>query len=97
MALVDRLVAKGCQPNLVTYGAVVNGLCKRGEIDLALLLLKKMDKAKIEVNLVIYNTVIDGLCRYKHVDDALDLFSEMEKKGVRPNVFTFSGGGQADV
>ena len=40
VALVDRMVAKGCQPNLVTYGAVVNGLCKRGEIDLALYILK---------------------------------------------------------
>lgn len=75
------------------YGVVVNGLCKRGEIDLVLFLFKKMDKVKIEVNFVIYNIVIDGFCRYKYVDDVFDLFSEMEKKGVRLNVFIFSGGG----
>lgn len=56
---LDRMVEKGCQPNLVTYGVVANGLCKRGNIDLALDLLKKMDKVNIEANVVIYSTVIE--------------------------------------
>ncbi|KAL0710646.1 hypothetical protein Bca4012_017624 [Brassica carinata] len=77
------MVEKGCEPDLVTYGAVVNGVCKRGNIDLALILLKNMEKGSV----VIYNTVIDGLCKYKHVDDALNMFNEMENKGVKGNVY----------
>lgn len=63
MALVDRMVEKECEPDVVTYGAVVNGVCKRGNVDLALVLLKNMDKGKIKVGVVIYTTVIDGLCK----------------------------------
>ncbi|CAH8313053.1 unnamed protein product [Eruca vesicaria subsp. sativa] len=62
----------------------------RGDIDLALDLLKKMDKRKLEANVVIYSTIIDGLCKYKHVDDALNLFNVMENKGIKGNVVTYS-------
>ncbi|CAA7022860.1 unnamed protein product [Microthlaspi erraticum] len=33
VSLVERMMLKGCQPDELTYGALVNGVCKRGETD----------------------------------------------------------------
>lgn len=58
------MVVKGCQPDLFTYGVVVNGICKRSNTDFALYLLRKMEEGKINI-VVIYSKIVDALCKYK--------------------------------
>ncbi|CAI9277485.1 unnamed protein product [Lactuca saligna] len=90
-------------PNVCTFSTLLNGLvledrfskpkglCKSGNNDTAIALLKLMDEKGCKPNVVTYNTIIDSLCKDKMVDDALNLFKEMVfHKGILPDVVTYT-------
>lgn len=52
----------GYNPNTITYGTLVNGLCKVGKTNEAIGLLRKMDEQNLELDVVLYSTIIDSLC-----------------------------------
>ncbi|KAL6195337.1 hypothetical protein ACLB2K_030956 [Fragaria x ananassa] len=79
-----------CVPNVVTFGTIIKGLCRRGDNNAAIQLLRKMDERGCEANIVIYSTIIDGLCKDTLVVDAMNLFSEMISRGIAPNVVTYT-------
>ena len=87
MALIDRMMDNGCQPDEATYGPVTNRMCKSGNTASALDLLRKMEDRKVNPQVVTYSMIIDGLCKDGSLDDALRLFNEMETKGMKANVF----------
>ncbi|XP_031125415.1 pentatricopeptide repeat-containing protein At1g62670, mitochondrial-like isoform X3 [Ipomoea triloba] len=74
----------------ITYGTVINGLCKAGHTQNALDLLVVMQKEGPKPDTIAYNTVIDSLCKDRMVDQALGLLSEMIERGVPPNIFTYT-------
>ncbi|PPS11918.1 hypothetical protein GOBAR_AA08739 [Gossypium barbadense] len=90
VSLFDELTEKGLVPNARVYGALIDGLCKTGQMEAAQLLLKDMQSQKIVVNQVIINTLLHGYCRKGMMDDALRLVAVMEKKGFKPDVFTYN-------
>ena len=61
MDVLDYMIARGCEPNAVTYTALIYGLCKKGEIDKATEFLNDMIAKGHEPSALTYNTVIDGL------------------------------------
>ncbi|XP_059441835.1 pentatricopeptide repeat-containing protein At1g63080, mitochondrial-like [Corylus avellana] len=80
----------GYKPNAVTYGTIMNDLCKIGEITVAIRILRKMEKGNLELNVVMYNTIIDSLCKDRLVNEALNFLSEMKNRGIRLDVFTYN-------
>ncbi|XP_074287393.1 uncharacterized protein LOC141612496 isoform X2 [Silene latifolia] len=91
--LLDVAVVKlGIQPSIVTYGTMVKGLCRTGDNERALHLLRQMnsDPEGCKPNLIIYTTLIDSLCKHKLVTEALKLFSIMKTEGIKPDVFTYT-------
>jgi pentatricopeptide repeat protein len=54
--LVDRMMTQGCMPSAVTYGFLLQGLCRTRQADEACALLGMLP----EVNVVMLNTVIRG-------------------------------------
>ncbi|XP_074279736.1 uncharacterized protein LOC141605006 [Silene latifolia] len=91
--LLDVAVVKlGIQPDIVTYGTMVKGLCGAGDNAGALDVLRRMNSHPngCKPNLVIYNTLIDGLSKDKLVTEALNLFSVMKTEGIKPDVFTYN-------
>ncbi|KAF3560522.1 hypothetical protein DY000_02012306 [Brassica cretica] len=101
--LLDRMVETGHQPDVVTYGTIVNGLCKMGDTVSALNFLKKMEESRIKVDVVIYSSIIDRLWKDGRHSDAQNLFSERERwsdglrllremleRKIDPDVVTFS-------
>ncbi|CAA7022864.1 unnamed protein product [Microthlaspi erraticum] len=82
VALVERMVLKGCQPDLLTYGAL--------HPDDALNLLTEMEKKGIRPTLFTYNTLISCLCNYGRWEDAAGLLSDMIEKKINPDVVTFN-------
>ncbi|KAL9998488.1 putative tetratricopeptide-like helical domain superfamily [Helianthus debilis subsp. tardiflorus] len=68
---------KLCEPNVVTYSTMIKGLCKVGNNDIAIGLLRLMDERGCKPDTVVYNTIIDSLCKDKLIEDAYKLFSEM--------------------
>jgi len=75
--LYNDMLTCGVLPNVFTSNILVHSLCKVGELDLALDLLRSA-----EIDTVTYNTVIWGLCKQGLVYRAFAFLSEMVKKGV---------------
>ncbi|CAL5322092.1 unnamed protein product [Camellia sinensis] len=87
----DENVENGFQPNVITCGIIMNGLCKIGNTSAVILLLRKMEKiGGFEPGLVQYSMVIDSLCKDRLVTEAFKLFLEMIGKVISPDVITYT-------
>ncbi|MFS7926441.1 putative tetratricopeptide-like helical domain superfamily [Helianthus anomalus] len=77
---------KLCKPDVVMYSTMIKGLCKFGNNDIAIGLLRLMDERGWKPNVVVYSTIIDSLCKDKMIEDAFKLFNEMVfAKGIQPD------------
>uniref|UniRef100_A0A1D1XZY5 Pentatricopeptide repeat-containing protein At3g61520, mitochondrial n=1 Tax=Anthurium amnicola TaxID=1678845 RepID=A0A1D1XZY5_9ARAE len=85
----------GTRHNVVTFGILINNLCKSRRIDGALQVLDGMlegsSKSVVVPDVVIFNTVIDGLCKVGRLEEGLALLDRMKKELVcAPNVVTYN-------
>ncbi|XP_031494541.1 pentatricopeptide repeat-containing protein At1g06710, mitochondrial-like isoform X2 [Nymphaea colorata] len=78
------------KPNVVTYGALIDGLCKAHKVVEANDLLEAMSRDSCEPNHVVYDALIDGFCKLGKLDEAQSVFQLMGARGYSPNVFTYS-------
>lgn len=78
------------EPNVFTYGALVNGLCKVHRVKDAQNLLATMKAAGCEANHTVYDALIDGFCKVGKLDEAQEVFAKMSEHGYAPNVYTYS-------
>lgn len=86
----DSSGANITEPNVFTYGALVDGLCKAHKVVEARNLLEVMSSAGCEPNHVIYDALIDGFCKAGKLEEAQEIFARMSERGYIPNVFTYS-------
>ncbi|OAY32027.1 pentatricopeptide repeat-containing protein At1g06710, mitochondrial isoform X2 [Manihot esculenta] len=86
-----RVVDSGSkEPNVYTYGALVDGLCKAHRVKEARDLLEVMSMKGCEPNYIIYDALIDGFCKVGKLDEAQEVFTKMLGHGYTPNVYTYS-------
>ncbi|KZV28214.1 hypothetical protein F511_20880 [Dorcoceras hygrometricum] len=78
------------EPNVITYGALINGLCKAHKVGEARNLLDTMWANDCEPNQVVYDALIDGFCKVGKLDEAQEIFAKMSEHGYSPNVYTYS-------
>ncbi|KAL4632501.1 hypothetical protein ACB092_04G055600 [Castanea dentata] len=78
------------EPNVFTYGALVDGLCKAHKVKEARNLLDAMSVEGCEPNHIVYDALIDGFCKAGKLDDAQEVFAKMSEHGYSPNVYTYS-------
>ena len=76
------------EPNVFTYEALVDGLCKAHKVKEARNLLDAMSVEGCEPNHIMYDALIDGFCKAGKVDDAQEVFAKMSEHGYCPNVYT---------
>ncbi|KAL8098203.1 hypothetical protein AgCh_031099 [Apium graveolens] len=81
---------KSMEPNVVTYGALVDGLCKAHRVKEARNLLDVMSSKGCEPNHIVYDALIDGYCKVDKLDEAQEIFSKMSEHGYSPNAYTYS-------
>ncbi|KAF5190750.1 Pentatricopeptide repeat-containing protein [Thalictrum thalictroides] len=84
---------EGCdpmEPNVFTYGALVDGLCKVHKVVEAHDLLDAMSMVGCEPNHVVYDALIDGFCKVGKLDEAQVVFAKMSERGYSPNVYTYN-------
>ncbi|KAJ0860139.1 putative tetratricopeptide-like helical domain superfamily [Helianthus annuus] len=82
---------KLCEPDVVMYSTMIKGLCKFGNNDIAIGLLRLMDERGCNPNVVVYSSIIYSLCKDKLIEDAFKLFNEMVfAKGIQPDVITYN-------
>ncbi|PWA35135.1 tetratricopeptide-like helical domain-containing protein [Artemisia annua] len=84
-----------CEPNIVTYHNMIQGLCRIGNNFTAVGLLRLMDArpgtCKPNFDAYYTNTLICSFCKDKMIDDASMLFKEMvSNKNITPDVNTYN-------
>lgn len=83
------------KPDVVTFGMLVNHLCKSRRVEEALDMLKKMregiDGIRIKPDVILYNTLIDGLCKVGRQEEGFLLMKKMKSEdNCIPNAITFN-------
>ncbi|XP_047177027.1 pentatricopeptide repeat-containing protein At1g05670, mitochondrial-like [Vigna umbellata] len=84
------MVEKGLTPNVVTYTTLVDGLCKRGEVDIANELLLEMSEKGLQPNVCTYIALINGLCKVGNIEQAIKIMEEMDLTGFYPDTITYT-------
>ncbi|KAM3285465.1 hypothetical protein P3S67_024264 [Capsicum chacoense] len=78
------------EPNVVTFGAMVDGLCKAHKVREAHNLLDVMLTEGCEPNHIVYDALIDGFSKVGKLDDAQEIFAKMSERGYSPSIYTYS-------
>ncbi|CAK9174850.1 unnamed protein product [Ilex paraguariensis] len=77
------------EPNVVTYGALVDGFCKAHRVEEARNLLDAMSTEGCEPNHIVYDALIDGFCKVGKLDEAQEVYAKMSECGHSPNIYTY--------
>ncbi|XP_030967398.1 pentatricopeptide repeat-containing protein At3g61520, mitochondrial [Quercus lobata] len=93
--LTTEMKEMNIQPNVVTFGILINLMCKSRRVDDALEVFKKMkegsDGVLVEPDAIMYNTLIDGLCKVGRQEEGLSLVEQMRSQnGCAPNTVTYN-------
>ncbi|GKC40177.1 putative pentatricopeptide repeat-containing protein [Tanacetum coccineum] len=89
------------EKNVVTYGILVNGLCKWGMLmksgGITYCLIGRVDEGRklfdvmmCDHDVISYNVLINGYCKNDVIDKAIGLMDEMCRLKIDPNVVTYT-------
>ncbi|KAG2725374.1 hypothetical protein I3760_01G062500 [Carya illinoinensis] len=97
--LMTEMKAMDIQPNVVTFGILINHMCKSRRVDEALEVFEKMkgkmkggnDGFSVEPNVITYNTLMDGLCKVGRQEEGLTLLHQMRSENkCMPDTVTYN-------
>nr|XP_033517516.1 pentatricopeptide repeat-containing protein At3g61520, mitochondrial-like isoform X2 [Nicotiana tomentosiformis] len=94
--LMNEMKGKEIKPDVVTFGILINHLCKSYKVDEAMQVFEKMggsesDGILVKPDLVLYNTLIDGLCKVGRQEEGFKLMEKMRlESGYEPNTVTYN-------
>ncbi|CAA6658159.1 unnamed protein product [Spirodela intermedia] len=74
----------------VVFNTVIDGFCRKGDMEGAFAMLRRMELAGVRPGCITYNTLINGLCKSQKLEAAAELAGAMATKGVPPSVETFN-------
>lgn len=87
---VIDMIDKVSKTSMVTYGTLINWLCKAGQLEEALELSLKVEEKGFNWNAVIYNTLITHLSKAQRIEEAKILLTSMWDRGCSPTVRGFT-------
>lgn len=73
----------------MTYAALTQALCVKGNLENACKILEDMDKLNVCPNVLVYNMLIAGYFREGNVQEAFRLHDEMLDRGLVPDEKTY--------
>ncbi|KAK1578616.1 hypothetical protein Q3G72_031719 [Acer saccharum] len=85
-----KMVGTNVEITIFSMNIMMDGLCKRGEVEKAKDLMEEMVTRGIEPDIVTYNTLINVYYINGMVDEALKVKSTMEYRGFGPDVVTYN-------
>ncbi|KMZ60272.1 putative Pentatricopeptide repeat-containing protein [Zostera marina] len=77
-------------PDVVSYSIVIRALCRKGELDAALVQLNLMEEKGVIPNVVTFNTILDAFYKKDLPDYAEKIWGMMENRDCTPNVRSFN-------
>ncbi|XP_057444920.1 pentatricopeptide repeat-containing protein At4g31850, chloroplastic-like [Lotus japonicus] len=87
--LLKSMTEKSVVPNLVSFNAVVQGLCEEGRIEEAQKVVEEMNRKGLAPDENTYMSLFELLCDKRKVDKARKVLSEMIDTGFSPSVATY--------
>jgi pentatricopeptide repeat protein len=75
----------GLIPDKVSYGSILDALCRVGRVDDAMFQFNQMINEGQSSNIYIFTTLIDGFSTCGNWEKVEVLFSEMLDRGIHPN------------
>lgn len=88
--IFNQMLASGTCPNFHTHCILLDGLCKSGHDEEALLLLHTMESTESDLRLGFYSIIIARLCKGNKLRLARGFFSRLPLKGFYPNAMTYN-------
>lgn len=85
--IFKKMKETGLIPNAV---AMLDGLCKDGNVQEALKLFGLMREKGTIPEIVIYTAVVEGYTKAHKADDAKRIFRKMQSNGISPNAFSYT-------
>ncbi|XP_045818367.1 pentatricopeptide repeat-containing protein At4g38150 [Trifolium pratense] len=85
--IFKKMKETGLIPNAV---AMLDGLCKDGNVQEALKLFGSMRERGTIPEIVIYTAVVEGYTKAHKADDAIRIFRKMQSNGIKPNAFSYT-------
>ncbi|XP_042513243.1 putative pentatricopeptide repeat-containing protein At5g08310, mitochondrial [Macadamia integrifolia] len=82
------ILKRKVNPDATSFDIVIDGLCKSGQLDVALMLFRDMVRMGCKGNQLIYNNLIDAFCSLNRLEEGLELLKEMKESGFKPTEFT---------
>ena len=89
LAVLEKMAADGCQPNVVTYNSVMSVLVKNGQWNQTLQVFDMLRTSKLAADTRSYSVAISACSKGRKWQKALEFLGEMEAAGVKPNEFTY--------
>lgn len=91
LEILDEIQEKmGLKPNVVSYGSLVNGLCKKGKLLEAEAIFHDMVNRKISPSVQVYNMLIGAYCAVGKIQKARALIEDMKRRGISPSIVTYN-------
>lgn len=95
--LMAKMKERNIKPDVVTYGILMNCLCKTRRIDKALEVFANIRDGgengmySVKPDVIIYNTLIDGLCKVGRQEEGLKMMEQMRSENCcKPNTITYN-------
>ncbi len=78
----------GTEPNIVTYGIIIDAFATRGQPEKMLEYFQRMKEAKIQPNLPTFNILLKGFAACNDINNAVKYWEEMNQLGLHPDETT---------
>ncbi|KAG8056587.1 hypothetical protein GUJ93_ZPchr0002g25945 [Zizania palustris] len=89
--LFDEMVERGVEPDVLAYNALIDALCRGGDITCAHEQLNNMQHSHgLVPNAATYGPFLHAACASKDVRAALRVLDRMRRHALTPNVFTYN-------
>uniref|UniRef100_A0A0E0M0L0 Pentacotripeptide-repeat region of PRORP domain-containing protein n=1 Tax=Oryza punctata TaxID=4537 RepID=A0A0E0M0L0_ORYPU len=90
-SLFDEMVERGVEPDVHAYNALIDALCRGGDITSAQELLSNMQRSHgLVPNAASYGPFLHAACASKDVRAALRVLDRMHTHALTPNLFTYN-------
>ncbi|KAK7313152.1 hypothetical protein VNO77_37614 [Canavalia gladiata] len=91
LELFDEMRTRGVRPNVVTFGTLINLLCKNSRLREAVKVKEDMEMIfKLKPNAYVYTNLIKGVCEIGEFDWAFRMKDEMVRNNLRLDVVVYN-------
>ncbi|KAG2643161.1 hypothetical protein PVAP13_2KG322800 [Panicum virgatum] len=89
--LFDEMIERGIEPDVPAYNALIDALCRGGDVELSHVQLKDMQRRhKLVPDAATYGPFLRSACASKDARAALRVLDRLRIHDLTPNVFTYN-------